>query len=123
MIYKTCSKKILFIEVILILPIFFLNVSAQDSQDTHVKLDSPENESEFHTVVTFMMTMIVLSWFGCFYVFYRTYKQWILDNKSLKMIHKLPLYTALSGKLIFTIMSSTCGIETLFLSGDLSGKI
>ncbi|GES97461.1 hypothetical protein GLOIN_2v1717715 [Rhizophagus clarus] len=31
---------------------------------------------------------------GCLYVFYRVYKQWILNRKILGMIYKLPFYTA-----------------------------
>ena len=90
------------------IPIFAHDASAQSTQfDTYHndttseqndRLDTPDNIVEFHTVVTFTITLIILSWCGCFYVFYRTYKQWLLDKKKLKMIHRLPFYTAFSGK-------------------------
>ena len=98
-----------------IIPVFFHNVLAQDAQNVtsnttissntsstsngqNSRLDSLENLQEFHIVVAFTIAMVILSWCGCFYVFYRTYKQWILDKKRLKMIHRLPFYTAFSGK-------------------------
>uniref|UniRef100_U9TEL5 G-protein coupled receptors family 1 profile domain-containing protein n=1 Tax=Rhizophagus irregularis (strain DAOM 181602 / DAOM 197198 / MUCL 43194) TaxID=747089 RepID=U9TEL5_RHIID len=46
--------------------------------------------------------MSILGWCGCIYVFYRTYEQWRLNDKKLKMIHRLPFYTACSDFLIDT---------------------
>ena len=98
--------------IISTIPVFFHSVLAQGTQNdtsnttnttntsdtSNNRLDTPDNIDEFHIVVTFTIIMVILSWCGCFYVFYRTYKQWILDDRKLKMIHRLPVYTAFSGK-------------------------
>lgn len=61
------------------------------------RLDTPDNLNNFHLVVDFSLTMIVLGLIGCVYVFYRVYKQWILSRKKLAMIYRLPFYTAFTG--------------------------
>jgi hypothetical protein len=62
------------------------------------RLDTPDNIRNFHIVVYFTISVIVLGSIGCFYVFYRAYKQWILNKKRLTMIYKLPFYTACTGE-------------------------
>ncbi|CAI2187915.1 1093_t:CDS:2, partial [Funneliformis geosporum] len=65
------------------------------------RLDTPENMKDFHTVVYLTIIMTMFSLCGCSYVFFRTYKQWILNKKrSLPMIYLLPFYTAFSDFLI-----------------------
>ncbi|CAB4373858.1 unnamed protein product [Rhizophagus irregularis] len=90
--------------IISVFQIFFsnvLNVLAQ-SKPSKVRLDNPDNIDQFYTVVYFSITMSILGWCGCIYVFYRTYEQWRLNDKKLKMIHRLPFYTACSDFLIDT---------------------
>lgn len=78
---------------LLILPLLFINVEADGD-----RLDTPENIKNFHLIVGFSLTLIILGWFGCIYVFYRIYKQWLLSKKRLAMIYRLPFYSACSGK-------------------------
>lgn len=89
--------------IISLFTIFFsnvLNVLAQNTPKSspNVRLDNPDNIEQFYTVIYFSITMSILGWCGCIYVFYRTYEQWRLNDKNLKMIHRLPFYTACSGK-------------------------
>ncbi|RIA87092.1 hypothetical protein C1645_878242 [Glomus cerebriforme] len=76
------------------IPIIILTILVID-----VLADSPNNK-DFRNVVDLTLTMIVLGSFGCLYVFYRIYKQWILSKKNLAMIYKLPYYTACTDCLI-----------------------
>lgn len=87
---------------LLILPLLFINVLAGDDDD---RLDTPDNINNFRLIVGFSLTLIILGLFGCIYVFYRVYKQWILSKKKLAMIYRLPFYTACTGKklLLFLI--------------------
>jgi cellobiose-specific phosphotransferase system component IIC len=89
--------------IISVFSIFFFNVLNVFAQNTtnnpqNVRLDSPNNIDQFHTVIYYSITMSVIGLCGCIYVFYRTYKQWKLNGKRLKMIYRLPFYTACSGK-------------------------
>ncbi|GES97462.1 hypothetical protein GLOIN_2v1847874 [Rhizophagus clarus] len=104
MIYSKKSSNI-----ILIFSIFFFNVNALNvlAQNTlnntqNYRLNNPDNIYQFHIVMYVSVTMSILGWCGCIYVFYRTYEQWKLNDKKLKMIHKLPFYTACSDFLIDT---------------------
>lgn len=78
---------------LLILPLLFINVEADGD-----RLDTPDNIKNFHLIVGFSLTLIILGWIGCIYVFYRIYKQWLLSKKRLAMIYRLPFYSACSGK-------------------------
>ncbi|RGB31266.1 hypothetical protein C1646_764260 [Rhizophagus diaphanus] len=80
---------------LLILPLLFINVEADGD-----RLDTPDNINNFRLIVGFSLTLIILGWFGCIYVFYRIYKQWLLSKKRLAMIYRLPFYTACSDFLI-----------------------
>lgn len=82
-----------FISIIILLFLLFVDVILADDD----RLDSPDNLTDFHLVVDFSMTMIVLGLIGCIYVFYRVYGQWILSRKKLAMIYRLPFYTACTG--------------------------
>lgn len=61
-------------------------------------LNTSSNKVNFRNVVDLTLTMLALGSIGCFYVFYRVYKQWKLNKKRIVMIHKLPFYTACIGK-------------------------
>ncbi|CAG8595897.1 1771_t:CDS:2 [Funneliformis caledonium] len=105
MFYKSKSNHLL--TILSILPILFFNALAYDEENDVDKspqpprLDSPENLKDFLTVVYVTIIMTILSLCGCSYVFYRTYRQWILNKKrSLPMIYLLPFYTAFSDFLI-----------------------
>jgi hypothetical protein len=100
MIKPSSITKYLFMLIIILLSLFIDVNLAIDN-----RLDSPNNINNFHLVVDFSMTMIVLGLIGCVYVFYRVYKQWILSKKKLAMIYRLPFYTACTGKVYQTIMS------------------
>jgi hypothetical protein len=78
------------------------------------RLDSPDNIHNFHLVVDFSMTMIVLGLIGCVYVFYRVYKQWILNGKKLAMIYRLPFYTACTGR-VYQRLSCRTLISLFFI--------
>ncbi|CAB4403784.1 unnamed protein product [Rhizophagus irregularis] len=76
------------------IPIITLLFNVRDVIADHEYLNTPSNKVNFRSVVDLSLTMLALGFIGCFYVFYRIYKQWILNKKSLVMIHKLPYYTA-----------------------------
>jgi hypothetical protein len=95
-----------YISYISYIPIILL-FHVNDVLADHEKLNSSANKSNFHNVVDLTLTMIVLGFIGCLYVFYRVYKQWILNKKRLVMIHKLPFYTACIGK-INLLISRLC---------------
>src|SRR4051794_39637892 len=79
---------------IIILPMLFVNALAADAP----RLDTPNNLYNYHLVVNYTLTVLTLGLTGCLYVFYRIYKQWILNEKALTMIYKLPFYTAITGE-------------------------
>ncbi|RIA91128.1 hypothetical protein C1645_875637 [Glomus cerebriforme] len=81
-----------FISIIILLLLFF-EVLADD------QLRSPDNILDFQLIVSFSMTLIIFGLFGCVYIFYRIYKQWI-SNKKLAMTYRLPFYTACTDFLI-----------------------
>jgi hypothetical protein len=83
---------------LLILPLSVLAYGDDDDDDDDDQLNNPENIHNFHLVVGFSLTLVILGWLGCIYIFYRIYKQWILSKKRLAMIYRLPFYTACTGK-------------------------
>ncbi|CAG8515134.1 10821_t:CDS:2 [Funneliformis mosseae] len=79
----------------------------KENQDVPKYLNTPDNRKNLHTIVYYTSTIVFISLSGCFYVFYRTYKQWKfnkLRKKSLNMIHKLPFYTACTDLLLNMIL-------------------
>lgn len=98
---------------LLILSLSFDNVLAEGD-----RLDTPDNIHNFRLVVGFSMALIMLGCLGCIYVFYRVYKQWILNKKRLVMIYKLPFYTAVIGKrlLLLSCIINYVNVESFLFS-------